>query len=229
MKAALLLAATLPTGLSCSTALDCSLNGECAAAGVCVCSKPWTGDSCGVLAYKTTAASAKSLYNISDPRNTWNGPIAGPDAGGKFHIYDPIYRVKSLGGPTSILHGVADAVVGPWDWNAFAPMPLSGGAENPAYLRFMQNSTTPCHSLWLGGKVRVASTLDGPFTEVDGFAYPGGNPAPLWHAGSFYLTNQHTTQVFRLAASTLEAGAQWTVFANISHANVFKKTVPEGT
>ena len=37
-----------------------------------------------------------------------------------------------------------------------------------------------------------ASSVEGPFTEIDGFAYPGGNPAPIYHNGSFYLTNQQT-------------------------------------
>ena len=46
---------------------------------------------------QVTPATGKNIYNNSDPRNTWNGPIVlGPD--GKYHIYDPIYHVGSLGG-----------------------------------------------------------------------------------------------------------------------------------
>ena len=57
---------------------DCMLNGQCkltGKSGICACDTPWTGSNCGVLAYATTPASAKSLYNISDPRNTWNGLV----------------------------------------------------------------------------------------------------------------------------------------------------------
>ena len=56
------------------------LNGQCKltqsggkSGGTCRCDTPWTGPNCGVLGYATTPATAKSLYNISDPRNTWNG------------------------------------------------------------------------------------------------------------------------------------------------------------
>ena len=57
-------------------------------------------------------------YNISDPRNTWNGPIVkDPLPGGKFHLYNPLYNVGSLGGPPTVLHGIADDVYGPWDWH----------------------------------------------------------------------------------------------------------------
>lgn len=112
--------------------------------GHCVCDKPWTGLSCGTLAFnKTTPASAKSLYNVSDPRNTWNGPIVtAPD--GKFHIFDPIYREGSLGGPTAVLHGVADVVTGPYDWT-LPTLPSNG--ENPAAVTF-PNETTGAPGAW---------------------------------------------------------------------------------
>ena len=35
----------------------------------------WGGVGCGQLQYKVTPAGGKNLYNTSDPRNTWNGPI----------------------------------------------------------------------------------------------------------------------------------------------------------
>lgn len=47
----------------CSTDLDCSLNGVCTS-GACVCDKPWGGDGCGVLQYKTTSpASGKGTMH----------------------------------------------------------------------------------------------------------------------------------------------------------------------
>ena len=63
---------------------DCMLNGQCKlsqSGGACACDTPWTGPNCGMLGYATTPATAKSLYNISDPRNTWNGfeSTAHPD------------------------------------------------------------------------------------------------------------------------------------------------------
>ena len=94
MIAAVVLAVCVSaSSASCSSALDCSLNGECVS-GACVCDEPWTGDACGALAFKTTPAVAKSLYNISDPRNTWNGPIVGPvelemNPGGEIKMFIP--------------------------------------------------------------------------------------------------------------------------------------------
>ena len=64
-----------------------------------------------------TPAAGKDLYNISDPRNTWNGPIV-KDPDGKYHLYNPLYTVGSLGGPPFVMHGVADNVYGPWDWHS---------------------------------------------------------------------------------------------------------------
>ena len=49
------------TALACSSDVDCSLNGVCSTAGGGECDAPWTGSVCGVLAYKTTPASGKSL------------------------------------------------------------------------------------------------------------------------------------------------------------------------
>ena len=166
------------------------LNGQCKltqsggkSGGTCRCDTPWTGPNCGVLGYATTPATAKSLYNISDPRNTWNGfvlrlldywsdgvgvmitrapcvcaracfghlfrdlytcvkstlhrPIVtGPD--GRFHIYDPIYRVGSLGGPTSIKHGTAANVTGPWEWTSQPDLSTEGG-ENPGMMLVLCN------------------------------------------------------------------------------------------
>lgn len=200
------------TESQCSFDLDCSLNGKCVS-GYCVCTRPWTGAICGTLAYKTTPALAKSLYNISDPRNTWNGPIVtGPD--GQLHIFVPIYKVGTLEGPTSVMHGIAADVTGPWDWGSRPDLATEVGGQNPAFLVFNQSNKT-VYSLWMGrpGIVRVADSPDGPFVEVEGFTYPGGNPAPIWHNGAFYMTNQQTRQIF----TTPRLGGNWTVYATIAH------------
>lgn len=52
---------------------------------------------------------------------------AGPD--GKYHLFDPLYKVGSLGGPPTMLHGTADVVTGPYDWSN---PELEAGGENPA-------------------------------------------------------------------------------------------------
>ena len=65
--------------------------------------------------YKVTPASGKNIYNKSDPRNTWNGPIVKDETGEHhYHAYVPLYEPGSLGGPPSILHGVAENITGPW-------------------------------------------------------------------------------------------------------------------
>jgi len=184
-----------------------------------VCAKPWTGPHCGVLKYKaTTPKGALNIYNSSDPRNTWNGPIAKSPTDGKYHIFDPIYHVGSLGGPTAILHGVADTVTGPWDWTSKPTIPTLGG-ENPAHVAFTDAKTGKMmHSLWIAGKIRMAESLDGPWTETMG--YSGGNPAPIFHNGAWYMTSQGTTDV--MTTPELKVGGKWTHFAKISHASVPK-------
>ena len=219
--AALASAPTVRGGGACTSALSCNLNGLCSppstattAGSTCSCDSPWAGPTCGQLGYNaTTPAAGKSLYNLTDPRNTWNGPIvAGPD--GTFHLYDPIYKVGSLGGPTSVLHGTADVVTGPWDWTSRPGISTEGG-ENPAFVVFQdpEQHNKTVYSLWLAGKVRTAASPDGPFVEAveGGWRYPGGNPAPLYHEGAFYLTNQKTAEVW----TAPRVGGNWTVFAEI--------------
>ena len=209
-----LTAAWAPVTPACESSLDCSLNGECTSA-VCVCDRPWKGPVCGNLAFKTTPAAAKSIYNISDPRNTWNGPIVkAPD--GKLHIFDPIYRVGSLGGPTSILHGTADSATGPWEWASRPGLPTEGG-ENPAAVTFKNDSGATVYSLWIGGTVRLAASVDGPWVKIDNFGYPGGNPAPIFLDGAWYLTNQGTDAVY--TTRRLVPGAKWSRFASIDHSS----------
>jgi len=208
----LLVATALSAVAGCKTDMDCSLNGVCTSAA-CVCDKPWIGTACTTLAYKVTPASGKNLYNNSDPRNTWNGPIVtGPD--GKFHLYDPIYKVGSLGGPTSVLHGVSDVVTGPYDFTKYPDLPAGG--ENPAFIVYEKVAGGPkSYTFWMGGSVREASSPDGPFTTIKGFTYPGGNPAPLYHNGSFYITNQGTNAVY--TTPSLTSGSKWTQYGTINH------------
>ena len=215
--------------LGCTSNLDCSLNGVCES-GACACDTPWTGDVCGVLGFATTPASAKDIYPVADVRNTWGGPIAGPDAGGQFHIYVPIYGKGQLFGAKRIKHGVAANASGPYEFGARPD--IAPASINPGLLVFNDYSSAgnkTVVSLWMGDHVVVAGSPDGNFSRVPNFKYPGkANPAPLWHDGAFYLTTQHTLQVYRLAGSTLGApGVEWSVHANISHASVPAGVTPE--
>jgi hypothetical protein len=163
----LLCTAGSATSSSCTTSFQCSLNGECTA-GSCVCEKPWTGPSCGELKYKITPASGKNIYNTSDPRNTWNGPIVKDESGEyRYHAYVPLYKPGSLGGPPSILHGVASNITGPWDW-ATKPEICQNCGENPAFVIYPSSDGKKVFSLWVGGKIWTASSPDGPFTVLQG-------------------------------------------------------------
>jgi hypothetical protein len=172
-----------------------------------------SGPSCGVLKYKTTPATGKNLYNTSDPRNTWNGPIvAGTD--GKYHIYDPIYKKGSLGGPPRIMHGIADSVTGPYDWHSQKDVCASCG-ENPAAVVYKDESGKTVYSLWVGGVVWAADSAYGPFTKIPGAKYPGNNPAPIYHDGAFYITNQGTSAVY--TTSKLGENTDWIPHGQIPH------------
>jgi len=189
------------------------LNGLCNG-GECLCFNPWYGPNCEELAYAETPASGKSLFDAGASRNnTWGGPImTAPD--GSFHLFSPLYRNGSLSGPTSTKHGVASAITGPYDWTTFDDLVLTG--ENPAAVAFVDPATNKTvFTLWSGGQVHVADSPASPFVAVAGFSYPGGNPAPVYHKGAWYMTNQHTTTIY--TTPRLAAGAQWSVFANISH------------
>ena len=224
VAAAAAAAAAVSSAAPCATDLDCSLNGVCGGAGVCTCDAPWAGAECAQLAFKaTTPASGKSLYNATSPSNTWNGPIVFSSSDNLYHIYVPLYKAGSLGSPTTTLHGVSKTVTGPYDWASRPPLPVA--AENPAAVVFTDPATSKTVvSVWLGGQVLVADSADGPFAPVAGFTYPGGNPAPIFHDGAFFMTNQGTSQVFTTPA--LAPGAVWAVFSNISHANLPPTTPP---
>ncbi len=211
---AALAAAAASAAASCATPLDCGLNGECVAT-TCVCDAPWAGPSCTTLPFKTTPASGKNLYNSSDVRNTWNGPIATA-SDGTYHAYVPLYETGSLSRVLTTLHGVSQtAVTGPYDWTAQPNLNLT--SLNPAFLVYIDAASgETVYSLWLGGRVLVATSPYGPFTAVPAFSYPGGNPAPIFHDGAFYMTNQFTTTVY--TTPSVAPGSVWTVFSNISHA-----------
>ena len=74
---------------------------------------------------------------------------------------------------------------------------MTKGGENPAFVVYNDESSNGemVYTLWIGGKVLLAYHPDGPFNVIEGFGYPGGNPAPIYHNGAFYMTNQGTTQV----------------------------------
>lgn len=60
-------------------------------------------------------------------------------------------------------------------------MPIERG-ENPAAVVYKDDGKL-VYSLWMGGTVRTSSSPDGPFVDIKGFSYPGGNPAPIYHNG----------------------------------------------
>ena len=53
----------------------------------------------------------------------------------------------------------------------------------------------------------------------------GGNPAPLWHKGAFYMTFQQTLKVY--TTPRLVAGAKWTQYGSIDHTGVPANWTPE--
>ena len=210
---------------SCSTDLDCSLNGLCdKSTGACACDKPWGGPRCGVLQYKRQqAVSTKNLYphndsdapakgpcvtpgHTCDALNTWNGPIAGP-VGGKYHMFNPLYKKGSLLATQAMMHGVADDIEGPYRWEAWPDM-----GSNPAFVTFNDpdagNKTA--YALFAGGKVLVSDDVAGPFKEAG--PWPGGNPAPIFHGGKWYATTQSTQSIVTAA----RLGDSWEHYADVA-------------
>jgi hypothetical protein len=218
MRAVLPMLVLLAGAVACSSDLDCSLNGLCQASA-CVCDAPWSGPACAQLAYATTAASAKSLFPIADQHNTWGGPLVGPDEGGVYHAYVPLYQPGSLWHVVTVMHGVAAVPTGPWTWGA--NVTGAPAAINPGFLAFPNASGATVYSLWVGGEVLVADSLQGPF--VKSARYDAINPSPVFHEGSFYLVTQHTLQVLTAPA----IGGPWTVYANISHPSTMQSTVED--
>jgi hypothetical protein len=204
---------------ACTVDLDCSLNGVCSTAGVCTCDAPWQGAECGVLGYnKTTPSSGFSLYTESDPRNTWNGAIIRNAADGVYHLFAPVYPAGALGGTTTMLHGIASDVAGPYAWGkrpdiTIGSLPAFDGPKSVVYTDPDTNKTM--YSLWLGGGVLLADSVDGPFKKLEGFAYPGSNPAVFWHEGAFYFTNSPCETIY--TTPRLVAGAKWAEHGSVNH------------
>ena len=138
-------------------------------------------------------------------------------ADGSLRLFLPLYAAGSLSHVTRMLVGVAPAgsPAGPWVWGARPDVPGAPGI-NPAALVIADPKAPGAllYTLWYGGTVRTAPTPDGPWEEVPGWKYPGGNPAPIFHDGAFYMTNQFTTQIYKAAG----LGAPWVPWANVSHA-----------
>ena len=90
------------------------------------------------------------------------------------------------------------------------------------------SSTTFAVSRWAHRGIPGSSpSFQGPFSYVDGFEYGsvGGNPAPIYHDGAFYLTTQHTKAVW--TTPSLAPGSKWSLFANVSFSNVPAGARPE--
>ena len=63
-------------------------------------------------------------------------------------------------------------------------------SRSPAFLAFPDPTTgATTYSLWVGGVVHTSTSLYGPFAVVSNFSYPGVNPAPVHHNGTFVFTN----------------------------------------
>jgi hypothetical protein len=110
------------------------------------------------------------------------------------------------------MHGIADVITGPWDWTS-RPEICEKCGENPAFVAFTDASGKKVYSLWVGGAIWTADSADGPFKKAAGYSYSGGNPAPVYFRGAFYLTTQGTTDIVTLP----KLGGSWAKHASIPH------------
>ena len=97
---------------------------------------------------------------------------------------------------------------------ACAPLSRTDPAFDPpssSHVTRVPQTDTPRYSIWIGGRVYLSNDAAGPFKELEGFSYPGTNPAPLWHDGAFYMAKQQTRAVY--TTPQLVAGANWTEYA----------------
>ena len=135
-------------------------------------------------------------------------------ADGLYHLYDPVYEQGSLWSVIYTAHGIATDPTGPYNWSARAN--ISVADINPAALVFVNASTgATVYSIWIGGVILLADSADGPFLKSP-YAYPGGdgsNPAPVFVNGTFYVTNQGTTEIW----STPSLDKPWANFASVTH------------
>jgi hypothetical protein len=201
---------------TCTTNTDCSLNGVCSS-GSCACDSPWGGQQCDSLQYATTPASAKNIWSgagTNETFNSWNGPIIhAPD--GTYHAYIPVYEHLSLWATLYTAHGVSSSPTGPFDWTSMPDLPVHD--INPAAL-IVPNASSPTNfttAVFLGGKIMIADSPEGPFT-VSSWSYPGGggsNPAPIYKDGALYMTNQGTANIW----TTPSLDQPWVPFSTIAH------------
>jgi hypothetical protein len=201
---------------TCASDFDCSLNGVCQGSS-CVCDSPWVGDNCATLGYKVSPASGKDIWGRDPNLNSWNGPILQAEDG-LYHFIVPVYEHASLWNVIYIAHGVASDPSGPYDYTTLANI-SHAPTINPGGLVFPNASAgnSLVYSIWIAGDILTATDANGPY--VKSFSYPGGsggNPAPAYHNGAFYLTDQSTTTIH----TTPSLDQPWTTYATIPHTGV---------
>ena len=215
---------------ACSTDLGCSLNGVCTAGGDCACDTPWTGPSCGVLAFKPSKL-LKTLVPTTVAKSSWGGSII--EADGEYHLYaNTITSVTNIS-KGLIFHGTSKNVEGPYAFDADAP--AVGGGEGAAVVKQEFKNGTARYVLWDSpdkraaqfSSIRVASTPGGPFVDV-----PGGfasqpestcfDAAPIWNVTeeAWYVTCQGygaaTTSRPIIIFTSKRLVGPWTMYANSS-------------
>eukprot|EP00038_Savillea_parva_P004727 m.141424 g.141424 ORF g.141424 m.141424 type:complete len:272 (-) comp11559_c0_seq5:35-850(-) len=89
--------------------------------------------------------------------------------------------------------------------------PLSIQGINPAFVTFSDTYGMTKYSLWVGRNVHVADTVAGPYKEVGPGPGGHGNPAPVYHNGTWYATSQDTTEI----VTTDKLGNPWRHHADI--------------
>eukprot|EP01063_Lacrimia_lanifica_P035701 TRINITY_DN688_c1_g1_i1.p1 TRINITY_DN688_c1_g1~~TRINITY_DN688_c1_g1_i1.p1 ORF type:complete len:349 (+),score=139.78 TRINITY_DN688_c1_g1_i1:42-1088(+) len=177
-------AAAAAAAAGCTRDEDCSLNGVCnVATGACACDRPWTGPSCGVLAFKPWSGRPAygSATNGSAAFSTWGGVPVEKD--GKFHLYVArIPAVLQYWTTESVIdYAVADTVEGPYE---FQSVVLPAFAHNPQIVQQKYKNGTEKYVLFhIGhGGIHVADAPSGPFTDATPKGWSCNNPAPWWAA-----------------------------------------------
>ena len=98
--------------------------------------------------------------------------------------------------------------------------------DGPKAVVYTESGTNKtAYSLWLGGGVYLADNVDGPFKKLDGFTYPGSNPAVIWHNDAFFYTNSPSMTVY--TTPRLRSGAKWTEYGSIGRTGVPPNWKPE--
>jgi hypothetical protein len=130
-----------------------------------------------------------------------------------------------------MLHGTSNKITGPYVWGKKPNIKIDnlGPFDGPKSVVYTERGTNKTkYSLWLGGGVYIADSVDGPFDKLKEFTYPGHNPAPLWYKGAFYYTNMAGTKSSTVYTTPhLVAGAKWTVYGSIDNSDVPENWIPE--